>query len=178
MASVTHVIPRTLTQCTEVLDQLMTLRVVSFFIAYEGLAGDHPTAFFEQNPRFPSLGDISAKLKGGGYSLPAEFYWDVLGIFAAFSHFFKDDDTPDGQAFCCLASFGTLSFMKACAKAARTEMETYLYEIRKALKRAADLQGYPLGGQVARAYHVAVGPESGHCDFPGKVDPIEYYPIE
>jgi hypothetical protein len=172
MARVTHVIPETLSQCSEVLHRLMALPILSFFIAYDGFPSEHPTAFFEQNPGFPSLGDICTRLESGAYSLPSQFYWDVWGIFKGFSDFFKDDESLVGRAFRSLASFGTDRFMKWCAKAAQTEAEAHLRKLRKARKMVASVERSPLGGGGV------VVPDFGTGDVPGKIDPIEYYPIE
>jgi hypothetical protein len=156
----------------------MALPVLSFFVAHDSLPEEHPTAFFEQHPGLPSLRDISARLEGGAYSFPAQFYWDVWAIFKTFSDFFKDDSTQSGRAFHCLANFGTDRLMKWCAKVARTEADAYLHKLRKVRKQLADVQERPLGSRVATAYELAVGPAFGACDVLGKIDPIEYYPIE
>jgi hypothetical protein len=179
MDVISHNVPQTLAQCAEVLDRLMTWPVLSFFVSYEGLPEEHPTAFFEQNPGFPSLGDICARLTGGDYSAPAQFYWDVWAIFKGFADFFKDDDTPEGRLFRSIASCGTERFIKWCAKAAMTEAEAKLSKLRKAQKLLADAERTPLGGVLATACGLAEGPDfGGASDVPGKIDPIEYYPIE
>jgi hypothetical protein len=177
MAKIRHRIPTDLSQCERVLEKLSSSEIVSFFLAYERNYPEYPDAFFQANPGFPSLNDVAAKLQQGGYGRPDEFYWEVWGIFKAFTDFHKDRETRLATLFWSLAEEGLMRFMRFCKKEAMTDTERHLRELKRLQKDTAKVHMHPLFSDVSYAYDAASGASFDTYEVPGKVDPIMYYEI-
>jgi hypothetical protein len=177
MAKIDHRIPTDLSQCERILERLMSLDIVSFFVTYERTCPEYSEEFIEANPGFPSLSDVAAKLRQGGYGRPDDFYWEVWGLFKTIADFHKDRDNHITRLFWALAEEATMRFMKYCEKEVMTETERDLRQLKRVQKDVADITMRPFFGQVSRAYETSSGPWFDPCDVPGKVDPIVYYEI-